>query len=44
MQEVGKRNDSGFFLKLFAVVFGIPLVVLLVAAQQGWLFRTYSGY
>lgn len=43
LKEVEKRNDSGFFLRVAAVVLGVPLAILAVAAQQGWLFRTYTG-
>lgn len=42
MSEVEKRNDSGFFLRIAALVLGVPLVILAAAAQQGMLFRGYT--
>lgn len=44
LKEVERRDDSGFFARIAALVLGVPLVILAVAAQQGWLFRApYSG-
>ena len=37
MEEVGKRDDSGFFTAAFAAVLATPLVILAVAAANGWL-------
>lgn len=42
MEEVGKRNDSGFFATFAAVVLSTPLIILAVAAANGWLMTPYS--
>lgn len=40
MEEVGKRDDSKFFVTFAAVVFATPLIILAVAAANGWLTLT----
>jgi len=37
LEEVGRRDDTGFFLRLAAGVLATPLLILALAGQQGWL-------
>jgi hypothetical protein len=42
LEEVGKRNDTPFFAAAFAAVLSTPLIILAVAAANGWLMTPYS--
>ena len=42
MAQVGQRDDTRFFAAVAAAVFSTPLVILALAAANGWLMTPYS--